>query len=77
MSLNVSSPSPLYDENSNQSVDNSNKKNVSMINSNNPSSRPTLNNVNVSNQNISNDENNIKCSYVFKIILFLILNFIL
>jgi small GTP-binding protein len=69
MSLNVSSPSPLYDEYSNQSVDNSNKKNVSMINSNDPSSRPTLNNVNVSNQNISNDENNIKCSYVFKIIL--------
>ena len=69
MSLNVSSPSPLYDENSNQSVDNSNKKNVSMINSNNPSSRPTLNNANVSNQNISNDENILKYSYEFKIIL--------
>ena len=55
MSLNVSSPSPLYDENSNQSVDNLNKKNVSMINSNNPSSRPTLYNANVSNQNIQND----------------------
>ena len=69
MSLNVSSPSPLYDENSNQSVDNSNKKNVSMINSNNPSSRPTLYNANVSNQNISNDENILKYSYEFKIIL--------
>lgn len=69
MSLNVSSPSPLCDENSNQSVDNSNKKNVSMMNSNNPSSRPTINNANVSNQNISNDENNLKFSYQFKIIL--------
>ena len=69
MSLNVSSPSPLYDENSNQSVDNLNKKNVSMINSNNPSSRPTLYNANVSNQNISNDENILKYSYEFKIIL--------
>ena len=69
MSLNVSSPSPLYDENSNQSVDNSSKKNVSMINSNNPSSRPTLYNANVSNQNISNDENNLKFTYQFKIIL--------
>jgi small GTP-binding protein len=64
--LNVSSPSPLYDENS---VENSNKKNVSMLNSNNPSSRPTLYNGNTSSQNISNEDNNIKYTYEFKIIL--------
>ena len=64
--LNVSSPSPLYDENS---VDNANKKNVSMLNSNNPSSRPTLYNGNLSAQNMSNEDNNLKFTYEFKIIL--------
>jgi small GTP-binding protein len=68
--LNVSSPSPIYDEeNSNTDIDNSNKKNSSMINTNVPSSRPTLNNINISNQNNSNFENNLKFTYEFKIIL--------
>jgi len=68
--LNVSSPSPIYDdENSNADIDGSNKKNTSMANTNDPSARPTLNNVNVSNQNYSNVENNLKFTYEFKIIL--------
>ena len=67
--LNVSSPSPLYEENANTSVENLNKRNASMIFSNTPSSRPTLHNENVSVQNISHEETGIKFTYEFKIIL--------
>jgi len=68
--LNISSPSPLYEEeNSNANVDNSNKRNISMIHSNNPSSRPTLNNVNSSGRLASVDENMLKFEYEFKILL--------
>ena len=68
--LNVSSPAPLFDEeNTNQSIDNQNKKNISMLNSNDPSSRPTLNNLNSSNRNFSKDDNLPKFTYEFKILL--------
>lgn len=67
--LNVSSPSPLYDESANTSVENSNKRNASMVFSNTPSSRPTLHNANVSAQNISTEETGVKLTYEFKIIL--------
>ena len=68
--LNISSPSPLYDEeNSNANVENPNKKNISMLHSNNPSSRPTLNNVNASGRLGSIDENMLKFKYEFKILL--------
>ena len=41
--LNVSSPSPLFDDQSNDvSMENNNKRNISMLNVDNPSSRPTL-----------------------------------
>ena len=68
--LNVSSPAPLFDEeNTNQSIDNQNKKNISMLNSNDPSSRPTLNNLNSSNRNFSKDDILPKFTYEFKILL--------
>ena len=70
--LNVSSPSPLYDDQSNEvSMENvNNKRNVSMLNVDNPSSRPTLNNqAPGSNRNFSIEDNDIKFTYEFKIIL--------
>ena len=70
--LNVSSPSPLFDDqgSNEESMENVNKRNISMLNSDNPSSRPTLNNqaLNV-NRNNSIDDNDIKFTYEFKIIL--------
>ena len=70
--LNVSSPSPLFDDQgSNEvSMDNPNKKNISMLNSDNPSSRPTLNNLGLNQaRNFSLEDNDIKFTYEFKIIL--------
>ena len=68
--LNVSSPA-LYDENAsgNVSIDNVNKKNVSMMGD--PSSRPTLCNPdqNSSNGNVSLEDPSKKTTYEFKIIL--------
>lgn len=72
--LNVSSPSPLYDDqaSSNISLDGNNKKNTSMFGVSQPSARPTLNNngEDVSNDNLYFEENkNNKITYNFKIIL--------
>ena len=72
--LNVSSPSPLYDDqaSSNISIDTNNKKNTSMFGVSQPSARPTLNNnaEDISNDNLIFDENkNSKLTYTFKIIL--------
>ena len=70
--LNTSSPSPLFEEqNDSTNYDNVNKKNISMLNMNNPSSRPTLNNVgfNASGRNYSNEENMLTFVNEFKIIL--------
>ena len=70
--LNVSSPSPLYDDQNNSTnLDDYTKKNISMFYANDTSARPTLKNtrLNASNNNISNDENLIKFVYEFKIIL--------
>ena len=70
--LNTSSPSPLYEEqNVSSSYDNLNKRNTSMLNTNNPSSRPTLNNMgfNASGRNYSNEENMLSFVNEFKIIL--------
>ena len=69
--LNVSSPSPLFEEqNSSLNYENLNKKNISMLYTNDPSSRPTLNNeVNKSNQIFNNEDNVLNFQYEFKIIL--------
>ena len=70
--LNVSSPSPLYDDQNNSTnLDDYTKKNISMFYANDTSARPTLKNtgLNASNNSISNDENLIKFVYEFKIIL--------
>ena len=71
--LNVSSPSPLYDDqaSSNISIDTNNKKNTSMFGVNQPSSRPTLNNngEDVSNDILFEENKNNKITYKFKIIL--------
>ena len=59
--LNVSSPSPLYDDqaSSNVSMETTSKKNTSMYGVSQPSGRPTLNNdgENLSNENLSSEEN--------------------
>ena len=71
--LNVSSPSPLYDDqaSSNISIDTNNKKNTSMFGVNQPSARPTLNNngEDVSNDIVFEENKNNKITYKFKIIL--------
>ena len=70
--LNTSSPSPLFDEEyDSTSYDNSKKRNTSMITSNNPLSRPTLNKVNINSieRNDSNDDNMLNFVYEFKVIL--------
>ena len=71
--LNVSSPSPLYDDqaSSNVSMETTSKKNTSMYGVSQPSGRPTLNNdgENLSNENLSSEENMKKITYVFKVIL--------
>ena len=70
--MNVSSPALYEDTGSNSiSLDNINKRNISMLGLNEPSARPTLNQVsqNLSNENLSFEENIKKASYEFKIIL--------
>lgn len=69
--LNTSSPSPLFDErNDSTNYDDGNKRNISMVNSNNPSSRPTLNNAGTGGDRyFSNDENMLQFVYEFKVIL--------
>lgn len=71
--LNVSSPAPLYDDqgSNNVSIENTNKRNISMFGLNQPSSRPTLynNGQNLSNENLSFEETLKKTTYEFKIIL--------
>jgi small GTP-binding protein len=70
--LNTSSPSPLFDEEyDSTSYDNAKKRNTSMITSNNPLSRPTLNKVNINSieRNDSNDDNMLNFVYEFKVIL--------
>ena len=69
--LNVSSPSPLFEEQNSTTFDNMTKKNTSMLYINNPSSRPTLNNdaLNKSGRTYSHDENMLNFTYEFKIIL--------
>jgi small GTP-binding protein len=71
--LNVSSPSPLYDDqaSSNISIDTNNKKNTSMFGVSQPSARPTLNNngEDISNDIIFSESKNDKITYTFKIIL--------
>lgn len=68
--LNVSSPSPLYDDNvtGNISVENMDKRNSSMMGLNEPSARPTLKNAerSLSHENISFEKS---IAYEFKIIL--------
>ena len=70
--MNVSSPA-LYDDSGSNSVslDNVNKRNISMLGLNDPSARPTLNQVgqNLSNENLSFEETIKKTTYEFKIIL--------
>jgi Ras-related protein Rab-11A len=70
--MNVSSPA-LYDDNGSNSVslDNVNKRNISMLGLNDPSARPTLNQIgqNLSNENLSFEETIKKTTYEFKIIL--------
>lgn len=70
--MNVSSPA-LYDDSGSNSVslDNVNKRNISMLGLNEPLSRPTLNQVsqNLSNENVSFEETIKKTTYEFKIIL--------
>ena len=71
--LNVSSPGILYnDQTSNSvSIDNANKRNISMLGSIAPSSRPNLNfeEANLSNDNNSFEESVKKTAYAFKIVL--------
>ena len=70
--MNVSSPALYEDTGSNSvSLDNINKRNISMLGLNEPSARPTLNQVsqNLSNENLSFEENMKKTTYDFKIIL--------
>lgn len=70
--LNVSSPSPLFDDQSNDvSMENNNKRNISMLNVDNPSSRPTLYNQRAASaaRNFSIEDSDIKFTYEFKIIL--------
>ena len=70
--MNVSSPA-LYDDTGSNSVslDNVNQRNISMLGLNEPSARPTLNQIsqNLSNENLSFEENIKKTTYEFKIIL--------
>ena len=70
--MNISSP-VLYDDNGSNSVslDNVNKRNISMLGLNEPSARPTLNQIgqNLSNENLSFEETIKKTTYEFKIIL--------
>ena len=70
--LNTSSPSPIIgDEYDDTSYDNTKKRNTSMLNYNNPLSRPTLKKVdfNSKEKNESNDNNLLNFVYDFKIIL--------
>lgn len=69
--LNVSSPDTLYDQTSNNvSIENINKRNLSMLGLMEPSSRPTLNfeDPNIP-QNNSFEETIKKTAYAFKVIL--------
>ena len=70
--MNVSSPALYDDPGSNSvSIDNVNKRNISMLGLNEPSARPTLNQIgqNLSNENLSFEETIKKTTYEFKIIL--------
>ena len=71
--LNVSSPGQLYNDqaSNNVSMENINKRNTSMLESMDPSARPTLNfeGLNTSNENLSFEETVKKTAYEFKIIL--------